>query len=202
MVFFESLLLGITFSLSSVGPVTVEILRRSLKEGYLSALGIILGATIVDFIYLVVIFSGLYNFFNITAANKFLTFFGILFMLYLGYKSIADYKNINLEKKQPAAVKNSFLAGIFLGFSSPFAFVFYLGVFAPLVTSAEKISSGLIIALTIILGIFLADNLKAIVGHFGRKVATEKIISYTSLVGGISLILFAIYFGYRLILQL
>ena len=196
MVFIESFILGLSFSLSAIGPITIEILRRSLKEGYLSAMGIILGATIIDFVYLTIIFSGIYQFLNFSSVNKILTLFGIIFLLYLGYKSIHEFRKIKLKKSKKIR-KNSIVTGIILGISSPFAFVFYLGIFGPLVTSAGSLISGLSIGLAIIFGIFIGDNLKAVIGHLGKEIFAEKMIKYASLIGGIALILFAFYFGYQ-----
>ena len=199
MVFIESFILGLVFSLSSIGPISIEILRRSLKEGYLSAFGIIVGATIIDFLYLGIIFSGIYSFLNFSFVNKILTLFGIVFLLYLGYKSIREFRKFKLKKAKNVR-RNSVVTGIILGISSPFAFVFYLGIFGPLVTSAGSLISGLTIGLTIIFGIFAGDNLKAVIGHLGKKVIAEKFIKYASLIGGITLILFAFYFGYQIII--
>src|SRR3989344_9544367 len=196
MVFIESFILGLVFSLSSIGPISIEILRRSLKEGYLSAFGIIVGATIIDFLYLGIIFSGIYSFLNFSFVNKILTLFGIVFLLYLGYKSIREFRKFKLKKAKNVR-RNSVVTGIILGISSPFAFVFYLGIFGPLVTSAGSLISGLTIGLTIIFGIFVGDNIKAVIGHLGKEALSEKFIKYASLIGGIALILFAFYFGYQ-----
>jgi len=200
MVFLESLALGLLFSLSTVGPITIEILRRSLKSGYFSALGIILGATIVDFVYLIIVFSGIYNFLNFTTVNRILTVFGIVYLLYLGYNNISTFNKLRLGKESKTSRKNSLLTGVLLGISSPYAFVFYLGVFGPLVTSADNLISGLIVGLTIIFGIFIGDNIKAIIGHFGRKLIAEKFIKYVSLTSSIGLVIFALYFTYQLLL--
>lgn len=193
MAFLESVILGLSFALSgSIGPVSLEIFRRSLKNGFWSAFGIVAGATVVDFVYLAVIVSGIYTFLNVGLVNKLLSIFGVGFLLYLGVKSIRDFRKIRLEKNGAKEVRNSVVTGILLGFSSPFAIAFYLGVFGPVVTGAATLSSGLAIGLSIILGIFLGDMLKVFVGYFGKRLLTEKLIQYSSLVGGIALIGFAL----------
>ena len=100
-------------------------------------------------------------------------------------------------KKTNKVRRNSIVTGIILGISSPFAFIFYLGIFGPLVTSAGSLISGLSIGLTIIFGIFIGDSIKAVIGHLGKEIFAEKMIKYASLIGGIALILFAFYFGYN-----
>lgn len=199
---FSAVIIGISLAMGGLGPVNTEIIRRGIRYGFLSAFSVSLGATLVDFLYLAIIFTGVISFINIPMVYTLMWALGFIVLIYLGWQGIKDFSKDNIIIKEKISHKNSFIAGIVLGLSSPLALVWYLGIFGPMVAKVENTYIAVQVGLAIILGIVFGELLIAISAHFGRKVFTTRIIRYASGISGAILVSFGIYFGYQAILSL
>lgn len=195
----EAFLLGLFYSWSGIGPVVMEIIRRGLRHGFWPAFEVSLGATIVDFIWLAVIFAGVSQFVNVPIFKTMLWFLGFVLLVYLGLKAVKDYKN-GMRFDGKTTQRKGILAGFLLGLSSPEGFVFYVGIFGPIAAASGSMLSALAGGLLIISGLLFGEFLISLLAHFGKKVLTVRIIRYISLVSGIFLLLFGLYFGYQVLL--
>jgi threonine/homoserine/homoserine lactone efflux protein len=99
--------------------------------------------------------------------------------------------------------KYSFVAGFALAISSPMTIVWWTGVFGALMASQGPLKTSLfafLSCLSILLGCFLWVSALAIGLHWGKKIINEQMIRIVSLIAGLFLIGFGVYFLYRTII--
>ncbi|HOG82729.1 MAG TPA: LysE family transporter [Smithellaceae bacterium] len=197
----QNVLLGLTLA-APIGPVNLEIIKRGLNSGFRQALLTGTGAMSADATYLTLIFFGLISFFEIVSLKIALGLFGSLILIYLGVLSAKQYLDPSpVSPNRPAPLlKSPFITGYVLAISSPMTIVWWTGVFGALLASQTNQRTNLsafLSCLSILLGCFLWVLFLAIVLHYGKKMINEKIISRISLVAGLCLIIFGIYFLYR-----
>lgn len=197
----QNVLLGLTLA-APIGPVNLEIIKRGLNSGFRQALLTGTGAMSADATYLTLIFFGLISFFEIVSLKIALGLFGSLILIYLGVLSAKQYLDPSpISPNRPAPLlKSPFITGYVLAISSPMTIVWWTGVFGALLASQTNQRTNLsafLSCLSILLGCFLWVLFLAIVLHYGKKMINEKIISRISLVAGLCLIIFGIYFLYR-----
>lgn len=154
----QEIILGISLA-APIGPVNVEVIRRGLRHGFLSALLLSLGAATADTTYLLLIYFGLSNFINIPLIKTSIWVFGAIVLLYLGCLSVKEYfDKIYFQKTNPKAGRNSFIAGYLITISNPMTIVWWLGVFGAIIGSSIQMVSktaALLSSLTIIIGVIL-----------------------------------------------
>lgn len=202
----QNILLGLTLA-APIGPVNVEIIKRGLNSGFRQAFLTGAGAMCADATYLTLIFFGLTAFLNNAFITNFLGVTGSFVLIYLGLMSVRDYFK---RKSQTAATerrvfKYSFVAGFALAISSPMTIVWWTGVFGALMASQGpvKTSFGAFLScLSILLGCFLWVFFLAAALHWGKKIISEQTTRLVSLIAGLFLIGFGIYFLYRTIIAL
>lgn len=194
---FQNILLGISVT-ATIGPVTIETIRRGLKENFVSAFALNLGAVLVDAFYLLVIFLGLSPWLNNNELRIALGVFGVLILLYLGAQSIREFfakKNI-LGKNVRVSYKNSFLAGVAINASNPLALVCWLGFYGFIkATSAYEVDTpGLLFNLSgVIIGGIVCGVALCLMARMGKRFVNERVMRYVSLAAGALLIVFAVY---------
>ncbi|MCE5211971.1 MAG: LysE family translocator [Deltaproteobacteria bacterium] len=197
----QNIILGLSLA-APIGPVNLEIIKRGLNSGFRQAFLTSIGAMSADATYLTLIFFGLTAFLNIALMKIVLGLGGSFILIYLGFVSAKDffYKHADSKNRQRRIFKSSFITGYFLAISSPLTIVWWTGVFGALLasqTGAQTTFSAFLSCLSILLGCFLWGFFLAIALHWGKKIINENIAGYISLVAGIFLIAFGIYFLYR-----
>jgi len=197
----QNILLGLTLA-APIGPVNVEIIKRGLNSGFRQALLTGAGAMCADATYLTLIFFGLTAFLNNAAMKIVLGVTGSFILIYLGVASVKDFprKLMVTDDRQRRLFKSSFAAGFALAISSPMTIVWWTGVFGALLASQahpQANISAFLSCLSILLGCFLWVFSLATALHWGKKFINEKIAGAISLIAGIFLIGFGIYFLYR-----
>lgn len=197
----QNILLGLTLA-APLGPVNVEIIKRGLNSGFQQAFLTGAGAMCADATYLTLIFFGLTAFLDNTTMKIFLGIAGSFILIYLGALSAKEFFVTAAAHANPSRrlFKSSFVAGFALAISSPMTIVWWTGVFGALLSSqthAQANVSAFFSCLSILLGCFLWVFALACALHFGKKFINEKITRTISLIAGIFLITFGIYFLYR-----
>ena len=197
----QNILLGLTLA-APIGPVNVEIIKRGLASGFREAVLTGAGAMCADATYLTLIFFGLTAFLNNDPMKIGLGVLGSFILIYLGAMSIRDF-----FRKTPAGAadrrrifKQPFVAGFALAISSPMTIVWWTGVFGALMASRGQSESGpaaFLSCLSILLGCFLWVFFLAFALHWGKKIINEKLTGAVSLIAGLFLIGFGIFFLYR-----
>jgi threonine/homoserine/homoserine lactone efflux protein len=198
----QNILLGLSLA-APIGPVNMEIIKRGLNSGFKQAFLTGAGAMCADTTYLVLIFFGLTSFLNFSFMKIFLGIAGSIILVSLGVMSAKEYfrKADATENKPHRLFKTSFITGYVLAISSPMTIVWWTGVFGALLaaqTYTQTTISAFFSCLSILLGCFLWVFFLAAALHWGKKIINEKITRLISLFAGLFLILFGIYFLYRM----
>lgn len=199
----QNILLGLTLA-APIGPVNLEIIKRGLNYGFRQAFFTGAGAMTADATYLTLIFFGLTSFLNIALMKIVLGTTGSLILIYLGFVSAKEYfcKSAVTTDKPARMFKNSFITGYVLAISSPMTIVWWTGVFGALMASQAHTQSNLsafLSCLSILLGCFIWVIFLSTALHWGRRIINEKFIRFVSLVAGICLTGFGIFFLCRAI---
>ncbi len=198
----RDILIGIIIA-APIGPVNIEVIRRSLNQGFYSAFLFSLGAIFSDITYLLVIYFGASNFLRDPVVISVMWFFGSIVLIYLGFKSFQDFyahhrSNLNYR------LESSFIAGYLITLSNPMSFLLWFGVFGSFFNYLHQASKSFVLinSFMVIAGIFLWFAGLCLFLRFSKVMLNEKLLHYFSKIAGVFLILFGIYFFYSAIVYL
>ncbi|WP_240873608.1 LysE family translocator [Shimazuella soli] len=194
-------LLGISFAVP-MGPVNLEIVRRGIGQGFLSAWIVSLGAITADVVYLIAIDRGISMWLSIQWIHVTLTWLGALFFLKLGYSSIKSTfhpsENLIIQIAAYESSRwNAFWSGFLIAIMNPISFLFWSGVYGSLyVTLLQKHDSNMIIMCIgfLFLGKVIWNINVATTVHVSRRYLHEKGVRVITFITGLVLIGFGIKF--------
>ncbi|HJV31498.1 MAG TPA: LysE family transporter, partial [Bacillales bacterium] len=123
-----------------------------------------------------------------------------------GVESVMNAGKLNLNhlRNHDSLLKTLF-SGFFMSISNPLTILFWLGIYGSILakTAASYENSQLIVySSAIFIGLLLWDIMMAGVSSSFRNFLTSKALVLISLVSGISLIGFGLYFGYQAVDEL
>ena len=195
---FSNIILGISLA-APVGPVNIEVIKKGLQYGFFPAFLTSLGAVSADTTYLILVYLGLAHFIAIPLVKGMIWCLGAVVLLYLGYGSVKTSSETLVTRDEKP--RNSFITGYMITISNPMTIVWWLGVFGSLLASMGDISriNAFLNSLTIVIGVVLWFLALSLLLHWGRRVVNETTTRYISVVAGIVLIGFGLYFGYNVI---
>jgi threonine/homoserine/homoserine lactone efflux protein len=198
----QNILLGISLA-APIGPVNIEVIKRGLSNGFFPAFTLSLGAASADTTYLILIYLGLSKFIHIPLVKSIIWIFGGVVLMYLGFLSIKEFcQKINLKSSAPKLNKNSYLAGYMITISNPMTIIWWLGVFGSIlgttVNSSLKLVA-LLSSLTIIVGVVVWFFILSVLLHWGKRFINETSLRRVSLIAGLILMGFGLYFEYSAI---
>jgi threonine/homoserine/homoserine lactone efflux protein len=193
-------LLGFSIA-ASPGPVNALAVVRGLKHGASQAVLLALGATTADALYALLVVLGAGPFVSLPWVQVFLSLFGGLFLVRLGWKNLSavlhpstEVSEGELEGPPPAPYRTGFTIALL----SPITIVFWMSVFggyyAHVVAQGSKTPPFLIVAV-LLLGATVWSGAWALMIHFGKKAIRGSL--YRGLVAFLSLVL--LFFALRLI---
>ena len=197
----QNILLGLTLA-APIGPVNLEIIKRGLNSGFKQAFFTGAGAMSADATYLILIFFGLTAFLNIAFMKIILGIAGSIVLMYLGIVSAKEFfrPSASAVNSPRRLFKSSYVTGYVLAITSPMTIVWWTGVFGALLASQTNTATNLsafLSCLSILLGCFLWVSCLALTLHFGKKYINEKTTGFISLIAGIFLSGFGLYFMYQ-----
>lgn len=201
---FEILAAGFIIGLTHAvppGPITFEVLRRGVTGGFAEALKVDVGAVAADAVFFFIIAIGLAQVINDNRAKIIIWLVGCALLLFLGVRGIY---NVAKGRKTQAAADHretpSLLSGFLICITSPFAIMWWAGVFAGAM-GASLIGSKTVDMALMFAGIALAClawyAAIGLVGASGRRFIGEKWTKAMSLVCSIMMLLFAAILFYR-----
>ena len=197
--------LGISLS-APVGPINAAQMETGLRKGFSYAWLFGLGAILADIVYMILVYFGLATYMNIPIIQTFLWLFGAFVLIYSGVESLASSIQANEKSLQRNVTKfHSFRTGFFMSLMNPLSILFWIGIYGSvLAETANHLSTRQIFinSCAIILGIFLWDYTIALLSSIFRRFLTDRFLRAVSLLSGISLIGFGLYFGSKGILSL
>lgn len=200
--FFTYIIAGLAVAMP-VGPITVEMTKQGLKNGFFHGWVVGLGGMTIDFVLILILYVGLASLLQLPFVQIPMWLIGAIFLFLIAYDSIKNADtDITLAGEKPNKSLSSSYRNGFLVALSPGNIVFWLSVFgAVLSNSYHTADSGsfLIIAAGVLTGILLHDIGLLTIVATTRKVMNRSMIKGFSIIAGFVLIGFSGYFAYQFI---
>ena len=193
-------LLGISLA-APIGPVNSAVINKGIQNGFWHAYTVGIGSIIADGFFMLLVYMGLYQFLNVPIIQIFLWLFGAFILLYTGIESILKVDKISLSynrTKEP--LLHCFLVGFFMSITSPLSIMFWLGIYGSvLAQTAQTQGTGslLIYSCMILLGLTAWDLFMSTLTTGFRKFLNVRMLRAISVISGLSLLGFGLYFGQK-----
>ena len=203
----DKILLGITLA-APIGPVSIEMIKRGLKDGFWAAFNIRIGGAIGNTLCLVLAYFGLAALQNYQWVFVTLGLLGSILLLYMGLTTMKKvFKPIQIdlssspELKKP--LRESLFLGLMLALFNPVAVVFWLSIFANDLDPTQPVHwKHLLLNMQIILGVLLWGASLSLVLEFGRRGLSTRMIKAVTFGAGLMLLYFGGKYGYMNFLKL
>jgi threonine/homoserine/homoserine lactone efflux protein len=197
-VFFSYVFLGLSLA-APIGPVNAAQMDKGIKSGFFHAWLLGLGALTADVVYMLAVYMGVVRFLETPFMQTFLWLFGFFVLMYTGVETIMGAgKVVMQQQRQTESRWKSFLSGFMMSISNPLTILFWLGIYGSVLarTASTYGTSELVMySSAIILGLVLWDIVMAGISSSFRKLLTSRLLTFISILSGLSLIGFAVYFG-------
>ncbi|WP_456271358.1 LysE family transporter [Bacillus sp. AK031] len=194
------IILGLALA-APIGPVNSARLDKGIRSGFWHAWIVGTGSMFADAIFMLLVYIGMVQFLDIPAVQIFLWLFGGFVLVYTGIESITSMKTFSWnEVRTKDSLVKSFLTGFIMSISSPLSILFWLGIYGSvLAKTAAGNGTGhlLIYSCMIFLGLSMWDLFVAFLTTFLRRYFNSNILVLISVLSGVSLIGFGIYFGWQ-----
>jgi L-lysine exporter family protein LysE/ArgO len=204
-IFLSYIFLGLSLA-APIGPVNAAQLDKGIKGGFLHAWFVGLGAMVVDVLYMMLVYLGVVQFLEAPFMKTFLWLFGFFVLTYTGIESLIGAGKLELNQKRGnETLVKSFMSGFFMSLSNPLTILFWLGIYGSVLANTATtygFNQLLLYSGAIILGVLLWDITMAGIASSFRNFLNTKILIIISVLSGLSLIGFGLYFGYQAFLLL
>ncbi len=201
-IFFGYVFLGISLA-APIGPVNAAQLTKGIYGGFFHAWLVGLGAMLADAIYMFIVYMGVSQFLETQFMQTLLWSFGCFVLIYTGVDSILNAKKeIDMKYIKGRTLTKSFLYGFLLSITNPLSILFWLGIFGSVLVetvSTYDMNHVILYSLAIFVGLFIWDVTMALVASSFRRLLKTKVIGLISIISGLSLIGFGLYFGVQAI---
>lgn len=194
------ILLGISLA-APIGPVNSVRLDKGIKNGFWHAWIVGAGSMIADALFMLLVYLGMVQFLDIPIVQIFLWLFGGFILIYSGVESIIGVNSVNLtySRKKESLIK-CFMTGFIMSITSPLSILFWLGIYGSVLAKTAQ-STGtsqlLLYSCMIFVGLTIWDVFVAALTTFFRRFLNDTSLKVISIISGISLLGFGIYFGYQ-----
>ncbi|WP_075981958.1 LysE family transporter [Bacillus massilinigeriensis] len=192
--------LGLSLA-APIGPINAAQLDKGIKQGFMHAWVLGLGAALADAVYMLTVYLGVVHFLETPFMKTFLWLFGFFVLIYTGVESLLSAgKFISNNRNKSDSKLKSFLSGFFMSISNPLTILFWLGIYGSvLAKTASVYANGQLIMYSsaIFIGIITWDISMAALSSSFRKLLTTKLLTIISILSGLSMIGFGLYFGYE-----
>jgi len=154
---------------------------------------------IADGCFMLIVYLGLNQFLTVPIIQVFLWLFGAFILLYTGVESILKLDKVSLSyNRSKESLLRCFFVGFIMSITSPLSILFWLGISGSVLAQTvqtEGTGSLLIYSSMIFLGLTIWDLFMAGLTSGFRKFLNMKMLKTISVVSGLSLLGFGIYFG-------
>ncbi|MGG3399385.1 amino acid transporter [Bacillus cereus] len=199
-IFLSYVFLGLSLS-APMGPINAAQLEKGIRSGFFHAWILGIGALLADVIYMALIYLGVIHFLEKDIIKLFLWSFGAFVLIYTGIESVKNANQISISNtRNDDSIIKSFFSGFFMSLSNPLTILFWLGIFGSILAKAASSYNKeqlLLYRFGIILGIFIWDITMASTSSIFRKILNTRILSLITVISGISLIIYGLYFGFQ-----
>jgi len=197
---FSYVFLGVSLA-APIGPVNAGQIDRGIKGGFFHAWLFGLGATTADVLYMCLVYLGFVNILQISIVQTFLWLFGFFVLVYTGVESLLSAKKHTMVNGRGSIrYSKSYFSGFFMSLLNPLSILFWIGIYGSILANTVLTNSDkhlVIYSAAILIGVLLWDFMMAILSSVLRKYLTPTLLTTISLISGISLIVFGLYFGYQ-----
>lgn len=197
-VFLSYILLGLSLA-APIGPINAAQIDRGIRNGFMHSWLVGVGAVVADGIYMLVVYIGVVNFLETSFMQTFLWLFGAFVLIYTGIETIIKAGKIHLQDSRGREpLIKSFLFGFFMSISNPLTILFWLGIYGSVLAktaSAYDTSQLVVFSSAIFIGLLLWDITMAGIASSFRNFVTSRLLVIISLLSGVSLVGFGLYFG-------
>lgn len=198
--FFGYVFLGLSLA-APIGPINAAQLDKGIKSGFFHAWLVGLGAMAADGIYMAMVYFGVVHFLEIPFMKAFLWSFGCFVLTYTGFESILSSRKIDHHSRENNdSAARSFLSGFGMSISNPLTILFWLGIFGSVLAKTMAAYDAFYVSLyslAIFLGLIIWDVCMALVASCFRRFLSDKLLVGISILSGLSLVGFGIYFGWQ-----
>lgn len=184
-----------------IGPINAAQLNKGIQSGFWHAYVLGLGAIIVDVIYMLLVYFGVIHLLDAPFIKAFLWLFGFFVLVYTGIESIKDAGKISSladMRSNSTTLSKTFISGFLLSLFNPLTILFWLGIFGSILAKTANqvpMQQLLLYSGAILIGILLWDVTMATASSIFRKFLTLRVLKSISIISGLSLIGFGLYFG-------
>ncbi|MDM5330504.1 LysE family transporter [Neobacillus sp. CF12] len=199
-VFLSYILLGLSLA-APIGPINAAQIDKGIRHGFMHSWLIGVGAVVADGVYMMVVYFGVVHFLETPFMKTFLWSFGCFVLIYTGIETMLSANKHKIgEKAKDEPLIKSFFSGFFMSISNPLTILFWLGIYGSVLakTAATYETSQLILySSAIFIGLLIWDFTMASIASNFRKYLTSQLLVGISLLSGVSLIGFGVYFGFQ-----
>lgn len=203
-IFFSYVLLGISLS-APVGPINAAQLEKGIRYGFMNAWLLGVGAMLADALFMLMIFFGLSSWIHTPMVQTFLWSFGFFILCYTGVECILNSSSPSSESVLREGKGKSLRSGFLLALSNPLNILFWLGIYGSMLAQSslkyENIQL-LLYSSGIFVGILIWDASMAALSSGARRLVRPRVLQGISVLSGLILIGFGIYFGVQAYRQL
>ncbi|MGN8648017.1 LysE family transporter [Gracilibacillus sp. HCP3S3_G5_1] len=199
-IFLSYMFLGLSLA-APLGPINAAQINQGIKNGFLHSWMIGLGSIIAELFFILAVYFGVVHFLDTPFMKTFLWSFGAFVLLYTGIESMVSTQTFQ-ERGERDSLLKTFTSGFLISISNPLSILFWLGIYGSVLANTIHKYDTLHLfwySSAIILGVMIWDLSMALISSGSRHLLSEKTLKIISVVTGISLIGFAIYFGYQAI---
>ncbi|MEQ2525537.1 amino acid transporter [Robertmurraya yapensis] len=197
---FGYIVLGFTLA-APIGPVNSARLDKGIKHGFWHAWLVGIGSMLADGIFMLMVYLGTVHFLEIPIVQVFLWLFGGFVLIYSGIESIIGASSITLtDSRGKDSLFKCFITGFMMSITSPLSILFWLGIYGSVLAKTAQINgpeSLLIYSSMIFLGLTVWDILIASLSTGFRKFLNKQSLTVISILSGLSLIGFGLYFTFQ-----
>jgi len=201
-IFIEGLLSGLLLA-CSLGPIFIALTQTSLEKGIKPGMTVGSGIWFSDILIVYLAYKFINKIQFTIESPSFIFWMGIsgaiiliLFGAVLLFKKPKlEYENIKIKKSDYLGF---WLKGFLVNTLNPFTLVFWTGVISTYMIGRKTNDGQMLLLLTTIISVIvLSDMFKVLLAHSLKKFLTPKHINLISNVSGIILIVFGLFWAYK-----
>lgn len=197
---FLGLIVGIAGAIP-LGPINIEMIRRSIKYGFMSGLVLGLGACLADLTYLFSLSTGIFTVINKPVILKWIGIIGSIIVAFFGLMILKEKNTNQLLKKPFQNSKNLFkqvLEGYAIALINPFIIVFWFSLSSQIAVISNNsfismMSAGVGVMISILFWTFALSFITSIT----RTKISDKWLKRINVFGGLTLIGLAVFGLFR-----
>lgn len=196
--------IGLGLSLAiPVGTITIEMVKQGVRRGFWHSLFVAFGSLSADIVFMTLIYAGIAQFLMDPVSKMIIWIMGLFSLLYLGWDSIKEgIRPVAIASGQERGLWQCYLSGFTLAALNPLTIVFWFGIYGSVLASIidkVRFSETLLYSSAVFMGVLLWDLFVSCSVHFTRQFLNPFAIQILSIIAGLMLIGFGVYFGLQII---